>query len=41
MYSFTDVHYFMYADIVGRSEKVRNYADVIYGWSFMEFYETA
>ena len=33
--------YCMYPDIVGRSEKVQNYADVIYGWSLMEFYDTA
>ena len=30
MASFADVQYFIYADIVGGSEK---FADVIYGWS--------
>ena len=31
-----------YADIVqGSSEKVQNYADVIYGCSLMDFYDTA
>ena len=30
MASFSDVQYF--SDIVGGSEKVQNYADVIYGW---------
>ena len=42
MYIFTDIQYCMYADIVqGSSEKVQKYADVIYGWSLMEFYDTA
>ena len=30
---YTEVQYFIYADIVGGSEKVQSYADVIYGWS--------
>jgi hypothetical protein len=29
---FADVHYFIYADIVGGSKKVQKYEDVIYGW---------
>ena len=36
MAHFADVQYQIYADfvsIVGWSEKVQNYADVIYGWS--------
>ena len=34
--SFADVQYCIYADLtpkVGGSERVQNYADVIYGWS--------
>ena len=34
MASFAEVQYCIYADTVGGSEKVQNYADVIYGWSF-------
>jgi hypothetical protein len=30
---FADVQYCIYADIVGGSEKVQKYFDVIYGWS--------
>ena len=30
---FEDVQYYIYADKVGGSEKVQNYADLIYGWS--------
>ena len=30
---FADVQYCIYADIVGGSEKVQKYSDVIYGWS--------
>jgi hypothetical protein len=30
---FADVQYYIYADKVGGSEKVQNYADVIYEWS--------
>jgi hypothetical protein len=33
MASFADVQYCIYADMVGGSEKVQTYADVIYGWS--------
>ena len=33
MTSFADIQYYIYTDIVGGSEKVQNYADVIYGWS--------
>ena len=42
MSSFVDIQYCIYADLtplvgvgewVGGSEKVQNYADVIYGWS--------
>ena len=34
MASFADFQYCIYADIMGGcgSEKVQNYADVIYGW---------
>ena len=35
---FADVQYCIYADIVGGSEKVQNYADVIYGWSLTQQY---
>ena len=30
---FADVQHYIYADIVGGSEKAKNYVDVIYGWS--------
>ena len=33
MTRFADVQYCIYAKIVGGSEKVQNYAEVIYGWS--------
>ena len=36
MASFADVQYLLYllyADLVGGSEKVQTYVDVIYGWS--------
>ena len=33
MASFAEIHCCIDADIVGGSEKVKNYADVIYGWS--------
>ena len=33
MVIFADVQYCIYADIVGGSEKVQKYADVIQGWS--------
>ena len=36
MASFADVHYCIYADMVGGSEKVQNYAEIIYGWSLMK-----
>lgn len=32
MFSFTDVQHYVYADIVDGSDKVQNYADVVYGW---------
>jgi hypothetical protein len=34
--NFADVHYCIYADILGGSEKFQNYAVVIYGWSFTQ-----
>ena len=33
MASFDDALYCVYADMVGVSKKVQNYADVIHGWS--------
>ena len=36
MANSTYVQYYFYADIVGGSEKVQNYADVIHGWSLNE-----
>ena len=33
MAGFADIQYCIYADIVGGSEKVQKYADVIQGWS--------
>ena len=44
MASFADVNYYIYADfapIVGGSEKVQNHADVIYGWSHMNLFDTS
>jgi hypothetical protein len=35
-YICADVQY--YGDIVGGSEKVQQYADVIYGWSLSDLY---
>ena len=35
MASFANVQYFIHADMVGGSEEVQNYADVIYGWSLV------
>ena len=32
MAGFVDIQYCIFADIVGVSEKVQNYADVIHGW---------
>ena len=32
MAKFADVQYWMYAYLVGESEKCQNFADVIYGW---------
>ena len=32
MVSFTKVQYCIHGDIVGGSEIVKNYADVVYGW---------
>jgi hypothetical protein len=32
MASFADIQYCIYADIMGGSEKVQTYADVIYEW---------
>ena len=34
MASFADVQYCIYGGTLGRSRKVQNYDDVIYGWSF-------
>ena len=34
--SFADVQYCIHADKVGGSEKVQNYADIIYGWSLVQ-----
>jgi hypothetical protein len=36
MASFADLQCCTYADIVGGSKKVQNYAEVIYGWYLME-----
>ena len=35
MASFADIQYCIYADILGRSEEVENFADVINGWSLI------
>ena len=37
MASFADVHYFNSAEMMGVSENLQDYADVIYGRSLMAF----
>ena len=37
MTSFADIQHYIYADIVGGSEKVQNDADVIYRWSIVPY----
>ena len=40
MASFDDALYCVYADMVGASKKVQNYADVIHGWSLSKTKQT-